>query len=181
MTDALTPLYAVRLREPNRVRGFLMRSYTSASGSKYTAGTEASPSPLRMVSDPRELAELREIPQFEILTAPNEQALRDRLQTEMEARARVGGSAVRAAIVDQPAPDAVTAEERLPVPKTALETVLTPTQIGEDDDADALAVQVAARRPTVPPPARASADEDEPGPVKPTRSGGRRARAPKSA
>jgi hypothetical protein len=178
MTDPM-PLYAVRLREPSRVRGFFMRSYTSASGSKYTAGTEASPSPLRMVSDPLELAELREIPQFEILTAPNEQALRDRLQSEMESRARVGGTAVRASIVDHAAPDAVTSEERLPAPKTALETVLAPTLIGEEQDEDAPAVKVAACRPTVPPPARA--DEDEAGPAKPARSGGRRARAPKSA
>lgn len=175
MTDK--PLYAVRLREPNKVRGFVMRSYTSASGSRYTAGTEGNPSQLRLVSDPRELAELREIPQFEILTAPNEQALRDHLQTEMEARARIGGAAVRAAIVDQPAPAAVTAEERLPARKTALETVLAPTPIGEAEDADALAVQVASRRPTVPPPAF---QDDEP-PAKPARSGGRRARAPKSA
>lgn len=181
MTDK--PLFAVRLREPSKLRGFLMRSYTSASGSRYTAGTEASPSQLRLISDPRELAELREIPQFEILTAPNEQALRDHLQTEMEARARVGGAAVRAAIVDKPAPDAVKAEEHLPPPKTALETVLTPTPIGAalDEAEDEFAVQVASRRPTVPPPAMSSvATVDEP-PAKPARSGGRRARAPKSA
>jgi hypothetical protein len=158
-----------------------MRSYTSASGSRYTAGTESNPSQLRLVSDPRELAELREIPQFEILTAPNEQALREHLQTEMEARARVGGSAVRAAIADKPAADEVTTEERLPARKTALETVLAPTLIGEEQDEDALAVQVASRRPTVPPSSMpTSTDDDEP-PAKPVRSGGRRARAPKSA
>lgn len=179
MTD--TSLYAVRLREPSRVRGFTMRSYTSASGSRYTAGTESSPSPLRLVSDPRELAELREIPQFEILTAPNEQALRDRLQTEMEARARVGGAAVRAAIVDQPAPDAVVTEEHLPAPKTALETVLAPTPIGdassEPDDAMELAV-APSRRPTVPPPPR-PAEAETPAKATPARSSGRRVRGHK--
>lgn len=156
-----------------------MRSYTSASGSRYTAGTEKNPSPLRLVSDPRELSELREIPQFEILTAPNEQALRDRLQVEMEARARVGGSAVRAAIMDHPAEDAVKAEEHKPAPKTALETVLAPTPIGDAEEED-MAVQVATRK-TVPPPSRTTEDGEDVGPAKPARSGGRRARAPKSS
>jgi hypothetical protein len=178
MTESKS-IYAVRLREPNKARGFAMRSYTSASGSRYTAGTEKNPSPLRLVSDPRELSELREIPQFEILTAPNEAALRDRLQVEMEARARVGGSAVRAAIMDHPAEDAVKTEEHKPAPKTALETVLAPTPIGEAEEEDEMAVQVAARK-TVPPPCP-SIDSEDAGPAKPARSGGRRARAPKSS
>ena len=89
-----------RLKEYNKRAGHLMKSYTSyTSQTKYVVGKMGLPSPLRIVPDPREIDELRGIPQFEILEFETEEDLREMIQTEMEVRARLGAPPARAEIV----------------------------------------------------------------------------------
>jgi len=93
---------AARLKERNPQLGFGMRTYTTAStGTKYTSGHVGKPSPLRIVADIRELEEIKEIAQFEILEFQSAGDLYEKLQVEMEERSRLGQPAVRAEVISE--------------------------------------------------------------------------------
>lgn len=178
-------IFAVRLREPNKQSGWTMRSYTSAAGNRYQAGNVTAPSPLRIVTDPQELQELRAIPQFEILVAPSEAVLRNRIQSEMEARARTGLPAIRASLQGEDAPEPAPPVKPPVAKPKALETVLLPTPVGaigfddtqkiETASEDFVQVRVAPRapvaRPSAPPPPEPDVTAE---PKRPSRSGGRK-------
>ncbi len=94
---------AVRLKPIDRTRNFGMRSYVSAnSRTKYTSGSDQSPSPFRVINNDAEAVELSAIPQFELLEFDDMDHLREVVQAEMESRARVGLPAVRASVLDGP-------------------------------------------------------------------------------
>jgi hypothetical protein len=88
---------AVRLRPADSRKGFELSSYVSAATcTRYTAGSANIPATIHVVSNPAELAELSEIPQFQILTVKDEADLKALVQREMEERARGGFPAVHA-------------------------------------------------------------------------------------
>lgn len=95
-------LTAVRLRPYAPDRGHRMRTYTSSSLQLYRAGDATVPSSWRVVADAREVAELREIPQFEVLPFASLEALAAHVQVEMEQRARQGLPPIRAYIEGLP-------------------------------------------------------------------------------
>ncbi len=88
----------VRLKPYNEKQGHLLGSYTLPDGTKFTAGDMDIPSPIRVVSDKNVLAAVADIPQFEILDVKDEATLREMVQSEMEERARMGASPVRAVV-----------------------------------------------------------------------------------
>lgn len=89
----------VRLRERDKRLGYLMATYVSAATrTRYSAGNINEPSPLRIVESKAELAELKEIQQFEILEFADKDALQEFIQSDMERRARSGLPAIRAQI-----------------------------------------------------------------------------------
>lgn len=90
---------AVRLQKCNPKKGFMLRTYVSAnSETRYNSGEGDIPSGWRIVSDQDEIAELKERLQFEFKVVDDMGALRELVQLEMEAEARIGGAPVRAAI-----------------------------------------------------------------------------------
>lgn len=145
---------AVRLKEQDKRTGNLMRGYTSShSGTKYLAGAGGIPSPLKIVEDPKEIAELREIDQFEILEFADEEEMAEHVQLEMEARARLGGPAARAQILPahkRPSRKAVpTAKKGKGMPRA--DKVLPPlskTEVEEPEEVEvAEDVEVAEEKP----------------------------------
>lgn len=93
-------LTAVRLRPVDKRKNWGMRTYVSAnSRTKYTSGDEAHPSPFRVVTSQKEIAELQSFDQFEVLEFDDMEHLKEFIQQEMEQRARVGLPAVRAAVM----------------------------------------------------------------------------------
>jgi len=95
-------IIVARLCERNPKKGHGMRTYTtSATGTKFVAGEAGQPSALRVVADIRELDELRSIDQFQVLEFRDRDHLSATLQTEMEARARMGQPAIRAAVISE--------------------------------------------------------------------------------
>jgi hypothetical protein len=103
---------AVRLLPYNKQKGFLLRTFTSSGGSKYTAGTAIQPSPIYKDRTNEEIAELSEIAQFEILSFDTEDDLRELIQTEMETAVSHGLPAVRARIDKTKARNAPAAKTR---------------------------------------------------------------------
>jgi hypothetical protein len=94
---------AVRLRPADPRQGFHLSTYVSAATcTRYTAGTMHMPATLHVVSNPAELAELSEIPQFQIVTSKDMEALKALVQREMEDRARAGLPAVHAYVQTAP-------------------------------------------------------------------------------
>lgn len=89
---------AARLRDYNPRQGNKMRSYTSARGNKYMAGTGIVPGAWRVVRNTDEIAELSEIPQFQIRQFETMEDLEAQVQEDMEDGVRVGKPPVRAAI-----------------------------------------------------------------------------------
>lgn len=110
---------AIRLREWNKKLNHLMRTYTSVNGTMFRAGDDRFPSPLRVITDPAVIAEVRGIPQFEVIEVEDARELDARLTTEMERRARMGAMAVRAEVQNLPAPAPV-----------MLAAIIAPTPIG---------------------------------------------------
>lgn len=113
-------IMAVRLRPIDKKRNYHMATFVSAtSRTKYTSGTERNPSPFRILAEPREAVELREIPQFEIMEFEDMADLQEHIQQEMEQRARMGLPAVRAQVISG---SGVSHEEQVVAPrKTALD------------------------------------------------------------
>lgn len=109
---------AVRLREPNKQKGWTLKRFMSPGGTLYQAGSKDVPSALVIVDDPAEIDRLRQVSdQFEILEVSDRNELDQLVQKEMETRVREeGGSAVRAAV-----------EERAPKKAEELYEVTTPT------------------------------------------------------
>lgn len=140
-----------RLKEFDKRKGYLMKSYTSYhTQTKYVVGKMGLPSPLRVIKHKGEIEELKEIGQFEILEFEDEAALREHIQTEMEIRARKGGPATRAEIIGDvslpPAPKKQEPEKAMkPMAKAA--RVLQPLSLsdvepetetgGEEDEVEA--------------------------------------------
>lgn len=121
----------VRLRERDKRKGYLMATYVSAATrTRYSAGNINEPSPLRIVESKSELAELKDIDQFEILEFEDKDELQEFIQTDMERRARSGLTAIRAQIQTGTAAahDAAVAAPR----KTALDKI--PAAAKDKDD-----------------------------------------------
>jgi hypothetical protein len=106
---------AIRLKERDKRANFLCRSYTTGAGTIFHAGQHGLPSPVRIITDPQDIAECRTVPQFEVLELPDEQALARLLNREMEGRARRGQPPVRAE-VSTVKPAAVAAAVLAPTP-----------------------------------------------------------------
>ena len=87
-----------RLKEYDFKAGNLMKSFTTSKGTKFVAGIGNKPSPIRILKSSREIAELSEYPQFEILEFANMDELNEHVQREMEARVYEGKAPVRARI-----------------------------------------------------------------------------------
>ena len=127
---------AARLRERNPKRGHGMKTYTTAAtGTKFVAGAPGKPSALRVVSDDREVAEISEIGQFEILEFQTAAQLDALIQREMEERSRLGHPAVRAEVISQPGqiPEAT---EEAPVKAKAADAPRTLEEVAPSDEDD---------------------------------------------
>lgn len=131
---------AIRLRERNKKLNFLMRTYTSVNGTMFRAGDERYPSPIRIIVDPQVIAEVRAIPQFEVLEVEDVHALDARITAEMERRARMGAMAIRAEVHNAPAP----------APSARLAAVVMPTPIGASAGAEVKAWNRPPPREAVP-------------------------------
>ena len=121
---------AARLRERNVARGHLMRSYTSSFGHRFMAGSEGTPSPIRIVDNAAELAELMQVAQFELMEFESVEALEAFIQGEMESRVRSGAVNVRAQIENAPPKPA-------PVAAPVVRKLTEPTPVGEEPSTDA--------------------------------------------
>jgi hypothetical protein len=98
-------IFAVRLRPFNKKLGHGMRDYTSAnSGTRYRVGVNGQPSPIKIVEDKKELQELREFPQFEIMPFDSRDELNDFVRTETETATRAGKPTLPPAIEEGPKP-----------------------------------------------------------------------------
>jgi len=98
-------MIAVRLREFNRKKRFLLRTYVSACQKvRYKAGANGIPSNWRFVSDEAELSELRSIEQFELREVEDADELEKLTQEEMEQAIRMGELPVKAKIENKPKP-----------------------------------------------------------------------------
>ncbi|MCK9629911.1 MAG: hypothetical protein M0R37_15145 [Bacteroidales bacterium] len=116
---------AVRLRPADTRKGFELSTYVSAATcSRYTAGTPNMPATLHVVDNAAELAELSEIPQFQIVTVKDMEALKSMVQREMEDRARSGLPAVHAYVQKAPAPPVTDADKPKGAAKPSLGQVL---------------------------------------------------------
>lgn len=104
---------AARLRPYNPRGGQPKRSHTTHDGAVYRSGTEAVPSPLRVVSNRAELRELEALPEFQILTFANEAEMRTFLEQEMYGRVRLGAAPQMAQVhgVDLHAAAAIAAQQ----------------------------------------------------------------------
>jgi len=102
-------IFAVRLRPFNRKVGHGMRDYISAnSGTKYRVGVPGQPCPIKVVEDKKELQELRQFPQFEIMPFDSRGELEDFVRNETETATRAGKPTLPPAIEDGPKPVART-------------------------------------------------------------------------
>lgn len=124
---------AVRLLPRNEKKSYLMLTYLSANGrKKYLAGNDNNPSSFRIIKDRREIAELEEFPQFEILEFDSVEQLHEYAQQEMEERSRKGLPAVRAAILgDDSVPKIIPNKI---TPRKAVSTRLPPAANGRPSD-----------------------------------------------
>jgi len=167
---------AVRLRERDKRKGYLMKTYFSAnSRSKYTAGEGANPSPFRVVNSPAEIEELRGFPQFEILEFNDLKELEEFTQQEMEERARMGLSAVRAAILAGAGasvkPKVITprksANDRLPPAATAIPSDPSATNVGRRPQPKVIKDREEERRPLPTQPIKKVEPQPKTEPAKP--------------
>jgi hypothetical protein len=106
-------MWYARLREFNREMGCLMRTYVSTSSRRYQAGDATTPSAWRAVPL-EDLAELREIPQFELREFADSAALDALIAEEQLTRLRQGLLAYPAEVlpIERP-PDPVDLRQRL--------------------------------------------------------------------
>lgn len=95
-------IFGVRLRPFNKKAGNKMKTYLSGSRTKYTVGETGRPSPIRVVTSKKELHELREYPQFEIIPFDNRAELDKFVSREVYTLVRQGHPAVRPAILKGP-------------------------------------------------------------------------------
>ena len=94
--------YAVRLRPFNKKKGNKMKSYLSASRTKYKVGEFGKPSPIRIVTCRKELRELSEKSQFEMIGFETREDLEKFLNRESLRRAKKGLSPTRPIIIGGP-------------------------------------------------------------------------------
>ena len=94
--------YAVRLRPFNKKKGNKMKSYLSASRTKYKVGEFGKPSPIRIVTCREELRELSEKSQFEMIGFETKEELNRFLNRESLRRVKKGLSPTRPAILGGP-------------------------------------------------------------------------------
>lgn len=131
-------MIAIKLRETDRKKKFLLRSYTSASGSRYIAGDENAPSVFSIINPQldaasedfakKEVEELRAIPQFLVVEIENMLELKEIISDEMERRAASGSPAVRAKI----------SELYTPKKTVDVDSLLTPVSISDEKKAAAV-------------------------------------------
>jgi hypothetical protein len=90
----------VRLKEFDKQKGRVCKTFVSASGRHYVAGVGGFPSPLVEVTDEAEIEYIRTrgIEQFEVIDVPNLAAAQALIQREMEDAARTGAAPVRALV-----------------------------------------------------------------------------------
>jgi len=80
-----------------------MKTYLSGHGrTKYTVGVGNQPSPIRVVTDRKELHELREYPQFEIIPFEDRKELDRFINREVLVAARQGKPVVKPVIINGP-------------------------------------------------------------------------------
>ncbi len=155
---------AVRLQDRDMRKGFGLRTYTSAATStRYGVGQHGTPPPIRVIKHKGEIAELRAIEQFEIMSFPTMAALNEKVQNEMEIRARKGGSSARAEILGEVPADEPVSEEASG--STSLEGMPKARQIfgplsDDKEDDDAGATEDEAPEPTGLPDRDPDAEED---------------------
>lgn len=106
-------IFAVRLRPYNKKSGNKMKTYLSGhSRTKYTVGVGQQPSPIRIVTDKKEIHELREYSQFEFLPFENRKELDRFVNREVLVAARKGKPVVKPVITNGPQdPDSEPQEE----------------------------------------------------------------------
>jgi hypothetical protein len=156
-------IHAVRMRERDARKAFHMATYVSAAtGTRYTAGSAAVPATIHVVENAAELAELGEIPQFQILTLPDEEALKAMIQREMEDRARGGLPAIHAYVErGHTAPPPAAEPEPAPgLPRRSLGEVLRNKAANAEPEGPAAPPPVAQGRPPAPPPPAAAPAPD---------------------
>ena len=96
-------IFAVRLRPYNKKAGNKMKTYLSGHGrTKYTVGIGNQPSPIRVITDRKELHELREYPQFEIIPFDDRKELDRFINREVLVSARQGKPVVKPVISNGP-------------------------------------------------------------------------------
>jgi len=90
----------VRLKEFDKQKGRVCKTFVSSSGRHYVAGVGGFPSPLVEVTDEDEIEYIRTrgIEQFEVIDVPNLAAAQALIQREMEDAARVGAVPIRALV-----------------------------------------------------------------------------------
>ena len=88
-----------RLKDVNKRVGYKMRTYTSANGNRFNAGTPQIPAAWKIIRDPNEANELREIPQFQVLEIESQTELDEMIQRDMEVGVSKGKAPVRAAVI----------------------------------------------------------------------------------
>lgn len=175
---------AARLKERNPQLGLGMRTYTTAStGTKYTSGYVGKPSPLRIVADIRELEEIKNIDQFEILEFQNTDDLHEKLQIEMEERSRLGQPAVRAEVISEAG--ALDAQASQPVADRKLDDITpddepqTEDTSDDDDEPQAFESETLAEESSVDEPSEPSGGSESAAPKKDRKKGARKGRKAK--
>lgn len=156
---------AVRLRPFNKKTGMGKKTHTSYHlGKKYSIGAfVGAPSPVYVVNDRTELAELRKIPQFEIMVFTDRKDLDDFLASEIMNAARVGRHMFPPAVIE-------TAIKKAKVKKAVAQRIFPPDEDkdGEEDEDPELVVDDAAE--DEPAELIDDGDEDEP-PAPPVNAG----------
>lgn len=93
-----------RLRPHNKKQGHGMKTYTSAAGNKYAVGVGVQPSPIKILNDEKEIAELEQFAQFEIQTFRNREALDTFIENEVAQKVRQGYQVAKPLVEEVKAP-----------------------------------------------------------------------------
>jgi len=157
--------FAIRLRERNKQAGHMKRTYTSAhKGRKYVAGEGSEPSDWTVESDLVEVREVAKDDQFEVVEFRDIAEMRQRVEDDAQARARMGFPLIYARVTGDLTEREFDQANQHGVPAG---TTLVPAQIEEPME------DLAPPVPKTPAPRR----DDDPTPM--GRSGGRKP-APKA-
>lgn len=152
--------FAIRMRERNIQQNHMKRTYTSAhKGRKYVAGEGAEPSDWTVESDLNEVRECAKDSQFEVVEFKDIAEMRQRVEDDAQARARLGFPLIYARVTGDLTEAQFNQANQHGVPAQAMMAKLQVEELLED---------LAPPAPKTPAPRR----DDDPVPM--GRSGGRK-------